>query len=959
MRTASAILISVCLCAGSWAADNLLSNPDFAAAMDGWVVADGSGWEAVADAGPEARPALAFTGGSGEAVRQTVQFVTPGVAHRLSANLYSDGTLQPTVRVIEVLTGEALATITAQATEGWQALWQEFTPGSADLRLEIYPHPSTIEGLACPAGEARVTDIVLRQTGAAAGMELPDMGENIALGRPYTLEPKPGYSFCTDPGDVTQLTDGEFSEGYFWTQPSTVGWSGVSPRIVTIDLGQDQPIRAISLNTAAGAAGVTWPQSILIFTSLDGQRWHEVGDLVRMHTQREPLPERDLYAVRRIWADDLDTHGAYVKLVIQPDGPYTFSDEIEVFHGDTALLAQALPGEGLVDIAQIMEMRQVLGLIQAQFRRDLNPIGDDIRALPQGRRQQFEVRAQQLADAIEAMEPIPMEGFVAILPMTELERDIFRLQADVWRAQGKDDVRLWDMNRWDPLAPNQEPGPGEDGAAVEVSMMQNEYRADVFNITNASERDLRLRLSVVGVPGAPDPDWLSVHEVEHVGTRWFTSVAAALPLADRAGSDWLITVPSGMTRQVWVAINKPQIDAGTYSGAIELRSVGGFAASVPLRLRIYPLRFPDETTINCGGWTYADANTYGVTPENRDELIAHLKEHYVNAPWATGSTIMGGSFDDEGNVLTAPDTTRFDDWVALWPDAKNYLVFAAVGASFDGAQMGTQVFANKVGAWARFWSDHMEALGKRPDQLGLLLVDEPHSQEQYETIVAWARAVKTTAPDLVIWEDPQPPDPEPWVLEMFELADVLCPLRSQYITKPAWYRETLADYQADGKELWFYSANGPARTFDPFSYYLLQAWHAFKIGAKGTNFWAFGDNGGVSCWNEYPAAGNGPYCPTYIDATSVTPAKYMEAIREGIEDYEYLTMLLARNRELVEAGAPDSQTDPALDLLQNGPDRVMAMEQDAQWTWDLEKDRSVQDQVRIELLEALVESQGW
>ena len=192
---------------------------------------------------------------------------------------------------------------------------------------------------------------------------------------------------------------------------------------------------------------------------------------------------------------------------------------------------------------------------------------------------------------------------------------------------------------------------------------------------------------------------------------------------------------------------------------------------------------------------------------------------------------------------------------------------------------------------------------------------------------------------------------------MFEIADVLCPLRSHYITKPAWYREVLAEYQADGKELWFYSANGPARTFDPFSYYLMQAWHAFKIGAKGTNFWAFGDNGGVSCWNEYPAAGNGPYCPTYIDATSVTPAKYMEAIREGIQDYEYLTMLLARTRELVEIGAPDSQTDPALELLQNGPDRVMAMEQDAQWTWDLEKDRSVQDQVRIELLDALADLQ--
>lgn len=785
-------------------------------------------------------------------------------------------------------------------------------------------------------------------------MEMPDLGENIALGRPYTMDPAPRYSYSTDPGDVTQLTDGEYTEGHFWTRPTTVGWSGQSPKTITIDLGADQPISAISFSTAAGIADVTWPESIVVFTSLDGRTWHEVGDLLEMHTDREPLPDYGTYAARRIWAQDLETHGAHLKLVVEPGGSYTFCDEIEVFRGDDALLAQALPGEGVSDVGELMERRRVTRLIREQFHRDLDPVGEDIRALPQGRRQEFEVRAEQLSGAIDDMEPIPMEGFVAVLPMTDLERDIFRLQADVWRAQGKPEVRLWDMHRWDPLAPNQEPDGDAGAAAVEVAMMQNEYRADVFNITNASERDLRLHLTLTGLPGAPSPDWITVHEVQHVGTRWFTSVAAALPVADRAGEDWLIDVPSGMTRQVWIAINRPQIDAGTYEGAIELRSAAGFSEQVPVRLTVYPLRFPDETTLHCGGWSYTDADTmYGVTPENKAAIVEHLREHFVNAPWATGAAMRGGTFDDEGNVVTEPDTTRFDDWVAMWPDAKMYLVYSAVESSFDGAQMGTQVFANRVGAWAKFWADHMEALGKRPDQLGVLLVDEPHTQEQYETITAWARAIEATAPEIVIWEDPQPLNPDPWVVEMFGVADVLSPLRSQYITKPAWYREMLAEFQAEGAELWFYSANGPARTFDPFSYYLMQEWHAFRIGARGSNFWAFGDTGRVSCWNEYPATGNGPYCPTYIDETSITAAKYMEAIREGIEDYEYLTMLQTRVAELVAQGAPDARTGPALELLRSAPDRVMAMEEGAQWTWDLHKDRAVQDRVRIEVLEAL------
>jgi len=87
----------------------------------------------------------------------------------------------------------------------------------------------------------------------------------------------------------------------------------------------------------------------------------------------------------------------------------------------------------------------------------------------------------------------------------------------------------------------------------------------------------------------------------------------------------------------------------------------------------------------------------------------------------------------------------------------------------------------------------------------------------------------------------------------------------------------------------------------------------------------------------------------------VTAAKYMEAIREGVQDYEYLTMLQARVAELAERGVGAAKLAAARELLATGPDRVMAMEQGANYRWDEEKDRSVADQVRIEVLEALTE----
>ncbi len=788
-----------------------------------------------------------------------------------------------------------------------------------------------------------------------AGATLPDLGENIALGKPYTMAPPPRYRDTADEGDATQLTDGEYSEGHFWTQLTTVGWTGMSMKFVTLDLGEDLPIRGVSFNTAAGVADVHWPARILLHVSLDGELWYPVGDLVAMHLAEHELPEYGQYAVRPIFTGNLRTHGRYLKLAIDPAGPYTVCDEIEVSRGDDAWLALAYDTEPLTDVQAYLEQMRINGLIARQFERDLAAVRDDIAALPPDRRGEFEARADELAAAIAGMPPIDMDGFIAILPMTPLEADIFRLQADVWRAQGKPELRLWDRHRWEPLAPSEEPTTAEP-AVVEVAMMSNEYRADVFNITNASDRDRRLSLRITGLPGGDNPEWITVHQVEHVGTRWFTSVAAALPEARRSGDGWQIDVPRGMTRQVWIAINRPDLPAGRHEGVVELRSAMGFATDVPVRLRVYPLRFPDRTTLHVGGWS--DTNNkrgYGLTLDNYEALEAYLQEHYVNAPWASGAWTRSGHFDDAGRVIEAPDTASFDEWVRRWPDCRMYLIFAVVGDSFDGAQTGTPEFEGKVGGWARFWAEHMVELGKRPDQLGVLLVDEPHSAEQYRIITAWAEAIEAAAPGIVTWEDPQPQNVEDALLEMFDTLDVICPYRKHVMTRGEWYTDLLEEMRREGKQIWLYSADGPARSFDPFSYYLLQEWHVFGLGGMGSCFWSFTDTGRVSCWNEYPATGNGPYCPFYLDDTSVTGAKYMEAIREGIEDFEYLTMLRNRIEELEANGVPAERVAAARELLDSAVARVMAMDTEPSYRWDEPKDRAVQDRVRIEILDALTE----
>ncbi len=789
--------------------------------------------------------------------------------------------------------------------------------------------------------------------------DVPELGENLALGKPYTMT-KPNYRYCTEDGDKTQLTDGVYTEGNFWTQETTVGWNGTRLRYINIDLGRDYPIKGLSFNTAAGRAGVHWPAFILIFVSGDGQAWHEVGELVALSSRHDQLPDYGEDCVRRLWTDQLKTHGRYVQLCIHPVATYVFVDEIEVYRGDEAWANQPYEGEAVSDVQDHMTERQTLRTIQEQFLRDLEAVNADIQELPTEGRAEFDRRAQALAEAIDKMPLVRMADFRAVLPMTELERDVFRLQAAVWRAQNKALLRAWTKHRWEPLAPSEEPESSGPSPVVEVHMMDNEYRAGVFNLTNAADRDERLRLRVTGLPGGENPGYIRVHEVLTVGTNRFVAVSAALPEARRIGRDYLITVPAGMTRQVWLSFHPEGLSPGIHAGTVELRSLQQPKIEVPIRLRIYPLRFPDETTLLVGGWSYTNSErVYGVTPRNRRDLIAHLQEHYVNAPWATSAALPEGTYDAAGKMIKAPDTANFDQWVALWPQAKMYMVFKAVTiqrSAFAGSDVDTELFNVKVGNWAHFWAEHMRELGLKPSQLGVLICDEPGHKEGYDLITAWARAIEAAEPDLVTWEDPQPREDKD-CLEMFASVDVLCPHRPVFIRSADWYRELFLGQLRQGRQLWFYSADGPARCFDPFSYYLVQEWHCFKIGAKGSCFWAFGDNSRVSCWNEYAAGpgGGGPFCPVYLDDTSVTAAKYMEAIREGVEDYEYLTMLSARVAELEQDGISDDKIAPAQELLATACDRVMAMENGPNYRWDEKKDRAIADRVRIEILRMLTD----
>ena len=396
---------------------------------------------------------------------------------------------------------------------------------------------------------------------------------------------------------------------------------------------------------------------------------------------------------------------------------------------------------------------------------------------------------------------------------------------------------------------------------------------------------------------------------------------------------------------------------GEYAGSLVLdtsdRSTGT-AIRVPIRLHVYPVDFPQDTTLWLGGWCYTDGRgTRGVTQANRGAFIRHLREHFVNCPWATSGVMTPCKFPPNHPDKVELDTQAMDEWLAQWPGARRYMVFLAAGASLGGARFDSAEFPRRVRAWISAWVRHLETKGLPPDRLCLLIHDEPHEGTDAGPAVAWAHAIHAAQPHVVIWEDPTYHDPAKAPAELLDACQILCPNRPMWLAGGERFAAFYLDQQQRGRTLQLYSCSGPARLLDPYSYYRLQAWQCWQIGGTGSWFWSLSDNAGVSSWNEYLAAA-GPYTPLFLDDTSVVAGKHMEAIRESAEDYEYFVMLRRAIQRAKAAGKAGPETVAAEALLTDGVQEVLALPGVDKLFWHDPKDRGRADMLRIEVLRKLI-----
>lgn len=726
-------------------------------------------------------------------------------------------------------------------------------------------------------------------------------GRNIALGQKVEAFPRANSS---DTGNSLHfLTDGK-SEGTdsMWVRANSYGWRMTSPACLVVDLGSVQPIAGFSYHTAAGVADVTWPTQIFMAVSDDNKNWRYAGDLVELSAKHSTPPAYGAYNEYSFSTRELKLKGRYVAFgILSP--LYTTTDELEVYAGNQAWLAQPDNTITLANQPQdVLEYMRALSVKQKQSNRIKTDAGL-VRAsiakskLAAARKAALQAKLAE-AEKLAETQPVPGPGFKAIAPVGEAHRQVLAVHGELLAAEGLSPLTVWSQHRyaWLPLVGKPATGKKADLA---FAMLRNQFRSQALLLTNATAAPQTVKLKLNGGPKGAKAGWLKIDEVSWTDTQQNVVVAdALLPVTGKNG-EYSINVPAGMTRKVWVTIDSSKLRAGSYKSNFLVQG-GGIKATVPLQMNVAKLAMK-RPRISLGMWDDADSadigGGIGITMKNREAALKLMRSHYVDTAWGKRTSLPwpeAKDFDAAGNLIGQLDFTRFDRWIALWPEARRFYNFLYLkDEPFAGANMGTAQFDKRVGAWAREVSRHMVKLGLQPNQLGLLLVDEPHFDSQDAIIAAWAKAINASAPELTLFSDPVWARPDQTkIQEAITSMDVLAPVLPLYKQGGKPVADYFENLRRQGKELWLYQCTGPIRLFDPQLYYRYQAWHVYSIGGTGQGFWSFGDTGGTpTSWNDYSNAPYFSYTPAFIDIDTVNNSVHWDAVREGMEDFEELAML--------------------------------------------------------------------
>ena len=379
--------------------------------------------------------------------------------------------------------------------------------------------------------------------------------------------------------------------------------------------------------------------------------------------------------------------------------------------------------------------------------------------------------------------------------------------------------------------------------------------------------------------------------------------------------------------------------AGAYRRWVWLRTDGGGFRSIPVNLTVWDFALPALATLKTQFGSPAarirEPHRGGASADAMYAQAARmLTEHQFNA--AIPPTLLAHKVKADGSFdLTDDQIAGLKAFAAAWH-------VNAVPIPRPSSRFGDPVKDRaRIAAWLRSWDRNLDRAGLGDRLCYTYLIDEPNDAKAYEHTRAWGKAVRESGSRVKVLVTEQTRTQNAAWGTLDGAIDIWVPLFSLFRAGSA------AKRQAAGEAIWTYTALCQGKqptpwwhTDYPLVNYRAPAWIAWRHGMTGLLYW-----GGMAYWKQATDPWTDPwtYGKTRVGAryeprgrvyngegtllypgrdcglVGAVPSVRLKALRDAIEDYEYLAILdrLGKRKEalaVVDSVArswTDWSTDPA------------------------------------------------
>jgi hypothetical protein len=389
-------------------------------------------------------------------------------------------------------------------------------------------------------------------------------------------------------------------------------------------------------------------------------------------------------------------------------------------------------------------------------------------------------------------------------------------------------------------------------------------------------------------------------------------------------------LPARQTHGFWVDLFVPsEAKAGEYRGNYRVTSENGPAVEVPVSLTVWDFVLPEVPTMQTSFGSpaprlreyYRRRAKAGNEAEPQDwaavetQCAQLMAEHRLDAS-PTAENLRPVAQPDGSFRIPPAQLAVLREFV------DRFHVNALEIPHPSSAVKDPVLERDRLRAWLAAFDQAAKELSRPQLIFYTYLRDEPNNLEDYQYVQKWGRAIreaKSVVKVMVVeqpWTEPGMGGADNAWGDLYGAVDIWCPLFSLH------RQESAAKRQALGETIWTYTAlcQGQPTPWWHIDYPLLNyrvpAWIAWRCHMTGLLYW-----GGMSYWdktedpwlqaptyvgNGVPQQGqkgivfNGEGSLVYparaVGYDGIVPTIRLKALRDGIQDFEYLAILERRGQ---------------------------------------------------------------